>query len=216
MLSPRSTGSARLGPYHYDFESGGSIFVCRHASEREGRERIISREQMAALTKWMDEHKSDDGRPLFVVSPSVMLPPSRSKDADDWSGFSESLRDLFSCIATEGIRNVVFLCGDSHLAMATRIAISGGKAGASCCLCVVGSPLYAPMPFANAHPADAHCCGTIALGGGARLDYERDPDSIVSGDSVSILGASRPSGKWQVTVDVHQQERTIHGVYELD
>jgi cholesterol oxidase len=191
-------------PYHYKFESGGfHFFVCDTRSQRKGREDIIPPEQMKDLTDWMlDRSKEDDGRPMFVVSPSVVLPQSRSRDADDWSGFSESLRELFSFISEHGIRNVVFLCGDAHLSMTSRITVTG-KRGKSRCLCVLGSPLYAPMPFANAKRADTEGRGGFDLPGAGRLRYVRHRRSILSGDGVTVVGAAMKSGKWWIKVEVH-------------
>jgi cholesterol oxidase len=206
------------GPYHYEFESGGfHFFVCDTRSEREGRSRIISQEQMAALRQWMLNRRSSDGRPLFIVSPSVVLPQSKSGDADDWSGFSESLKELLGHITTLGVR-IVFLCGDSHLAMNTRIRLPGQPEGSWQCLCIASTPLYAPMPFANAKPADAHDAGDIELDDGRSVSYERDRRSIVASDGVTIVGAEKRDKQWWVTVDIYRrrEEKQLQLSYKLD
>jgi cholesterol oxidase len=193
------------GPYHYSFESGGfEFFVCDTRSTREGRARIISEAQMAALQAWLagDPEKPRDGRPLFVVSPSLVLPKSRTKGADDWSGFSESLKDLLGFIDAKQLR-VVFLCGDSHLAMVTSISLPGRSGGRRHCLCIASAPMYAPMPFANARPGDAEPAGNVELRPGVLASYVRE--AIVEGDGVTVVGASRDAaGQWVIKVEVRQ------------
>lgn len=202
--------------YWYSFESGGfHFFVCDTRSRRQGRERIMSRRQMRELQAWLlERQKKDDGRPVFVVSPSVVLPESRTRESDDWSGFTWSLHDLFAFIADHGIRNVVFLCGDSHLDMVSRITVSGGKR-TSKCLCVLAAPLYAPMPFANARPQDSYAKRSVSLGGGRRVDYEREVGA--GGDGVAIVGAQQESGRWRIYVEIHRaQKEPERRSYDLD
>jgi choline dehydrogenase-like flavoprotein len=203
--------------YWYRFESGGfHFFVCDTRSRRQGRERIISRRQMQELQAWMlERQRADDGRPMFVVSPAVVLPESRTRESDDWSGFTYSLNELFSFIAAHGIRNVVFLCGDSHLDMATEIAVTGGPR-ASKCLCVLAAPLYAPMPFANGSPQDAYDARSIGLGGGRRVDYARR--TVGGGDGVAVIGAQQgAAGRWSISVEIHRAGgQARRDTYELD
>jgi cholesterol oxidase len=187
--------------YWYNFDSCGfHFFVCDTRGTRQGRTRIMSEEQMRALKGWLvGPQRPRDGRPLFVVSPSVVLPESRTHGADDWSGFSESLKDLLRFIDEQQLR-VVFLCGDSHLAMTTRISLPGGGK----CLCIASAPLYAPMPFANARREDAYDTKTIPLDRG-NVVYERCADSVATGDGVTIVGAGLKDGKWCVTVDLYER-----------
>jgi cholesterol oxidase len=186
--------------YWYDFDSGGfAFFVCDTRGDREGRERIISEAQMTALTNWMAAH--NNGQPMFVVSPSVVLPRSRVQGPDDWSAFPASLKEMFSFIAREGIRNVVFLCGDSHHEMASEITVTGGKAGVSKCLCVLSKPLYAPMPFANATLEGSWPNGDVDLGDGMKVHYERRDG--VGGDGVTLVSAQRDDKGWCIGVEVH-------------
>jgi phosphodiesterase/alkaline phosphatase D-like protein len=203
--------------YWYSFESGGfHFFVCDTRSRRQGRERIMSRRQMRELQSWMlERQRDDDGRPMFVVSPAVVLPESRTRESDDWSGFTWSLHDLFSFIAEHGIRNVVFLCGDSHLDMVSEVTVVGGRREVRS-LCVLAAPLYAPMPFANARAQDSYDARSISLGGGRRIDYARR--SVGGGDGVAVVGAERGgTGGWRITVEVHSANgNPRRNVYELD
>jgi cholesterol oxidase len=214
---PKRTSNRRnrepTGSYHYCFESGGfQFFVCDTRSTRKGRTRIISDEQMSALEAWLanPEHARDD-RPMFVVSPSVVLPKSRTEGADDWSGFPGSLEVMLGHVAKHK-RKVVFLCGDSHLAMTTRIRLPNMPEGTWQCLCVAGLPLYAPMPFANARAEDAEDRDKIQLGNGSGwyerdrgTDPQTDPDSVVAGDGITVVGATRDGANWRITVDLHMR-----------
>jgi hypothetical protein len=204
-VAPGKARRKAEGPYYYQFKSGGfDFFVCDTRSERQGRSKIIQDEQMAALKKWLRDSKQADGRPCFVVSPSVLLPESRLDQADDWGGFSESLADLLGYIVKENLR-VVFLCGDSHLAMTTRITFPGRAKDSCQSLCIASTPLYAPMPFANARPADAHDAGEIVLADKSKVAYRRRTGSIASGDGITIVGARQESEGWWVTVDIYRK-----------
>jgi choline dehydrogenase-like flavoprotein len=217
-VAPGKARRKAEGPYYYAFQSGGfDFFVCDTRSEREGRSRIISAAQMAALLDWLDRTRPADGRPRFVVSPSVVLPECLIEESDDWSGFRDSLRDLFSHIEKHDMR-VVFLCGDSHLAMATRITLPGRPPHSTQCLCIASTPLYAPMPFANARRSDARDAGAIALSNGSEMTYRRRAGSIVQGDGVTIVGAVKRVDGWWVTVDIYQQSRSKpkQKAYKLD
>jgi hypothetical protein len=203
--------------YWYSFESGGfHFFMCDTRSRRQGRERIMSRRQMEELKAWMlARHEQDGGRPMFVVSPSVVLPESRTRESDDWSGFTWSLSDLFSFIAEKGIRNVVFLCGDSHLDMVSKVTVSDGKRETKC-LCVLAAPLYAPMPFANAKPQDSYDRRRMSFGGGRYVDYVREEG--VGGDGVAVIGAwQEKDGPWHIDVEMHRADGSEqHKTYDLD
>jgi phosphodiesterase/alkaline phosphatase D-like protein len=159
--APRGTGER----YFYTFAAAGfPFFVCDTRITRVRGQRIMDDEQLEALTVWLRSRNSPEGRHRFVASPSVVV-PFRSETqrrrgphpeaylgrSDGWDAFPESLRRLMLCIATEEIPNVVFLCGDAHRSMASRIWFVH-RSGAERHLgtaCIVASALYAPFPFAN-------------------------------------------------------------------
>jgi cholesterol oxidase len=208
--------STRLGQdlarpgYWYRFDAAGfPFFVCDTRSTRVGRTHIMSAALHAALEGWLETQQRDAGnRPKFVVSPSVVVPflkaasrrSAYSQRADGWQGFPQSLQRLFSFIADKGIQNVVFLCGDPHCALTSRLEIDGEN-GALQALCVIGSPMYAPFPFANAQPEDFELAGSVALAGGGSLRYERLRS--VEGNSFTTVGARRNGRGWTIGVRVH-------------
>lgn len=213
---------ARPG-YWYRFDAAGfPFFVCDTRSRREGRTHIMSPELHMVLEDWLLSQQREGGsRPKFVVSPSVVVPflrdasrsPAYSQRSDGWEGFPQSLRRLFSFIAEKGIQNVVFLCGDSHCSMTSRLEIDGAS-GPLQALCVVGSPMYAPFPFANASPGDFEPMARVALERGGELRYRRLRG--VEGNSFTTVGARRSERGWTIGVRVHGLERELDAaVYTL-
>ncbi len=201
--------------YFYAFEAAGfPFFVCDTRSGRSARRRIIDEAQQAALQRWLSDHRSEDGRPLFVVSPSVVAPFSREEAADGWSGFSDSLPALFGHIAGAGVRNVVFLSGDAHISMTCILEVRRAGGADLAGLSIVGSPMYAPFPFANASPGDYFERASLPLAAGGELRYRRD-DPIVRGDSVTHVGVARTAGGWRVTVEVEGRGGSVRSTSYL-
>ena len=124
-------------------------------------------DQFPALISWLTKHK-DDPMPVFVVSPSILLPRHRlakcSKASalcsDAWDGFPYSFRRLLAHIAREQIQNVVFLSGDEHQSCIASITLTARGPEASSPAepvtihSIHSSALYAPFVFANGTPAD--------------------------------------------------------------
>ncbi|KPK04212.1 MAG: hypothetical protein AMJ64_14180 [Betaproteobacteria bacterium SG8_39] len=200
---------ARPG-FWYRFDAAGfPFFVCDTRSTRVGRTTIMSAALHSALEEWLDAQQREVGnRPKFVVSPSVVVPflkdasrrSAYSRRSDGWQGFPQSLQRLFAFIADRGVQNVVFLSGDPHCAMTSRLEIDGAN-GPLQALCVIGSPMYAPFPFANSSPDDFELAGTMALAGGRSLRYERLRS--VEGNSFTTVGARRNGRGWAIGVRVH-------------
>jgi len=213
--SPRGDEPA-ADPYHYTFEAGGfGFFACDTRTEREGRARIMSAPQLRALEEWLAARK-DSERPKFVISPSVVVPFLRETGglqryaprSDGWDGFRESLRELIGFIAQHRIRNIVFLCGDPHLSMASRMRIDCDDGTPLAAACVVASPMYAPYPFANADPREF--LESLERGRMARLSYALQPfddgSICVAGDSFSTVSVRRTGSRWQLRTEVHLRE----------
>jgi cholesterol oxidase len=159
----------------------------------------MSRRQLGLLTGWLKRH--NDGRPLFVVSPSVLVPFLRATQgstpaqaaahasrSDGWDRYPESMKALFAFIAAERIRNVVFLSGDAHYSMVSEISFGGAGCEDLRALSIVASPLYAPYPFANLNGSDFVRHGELDLGQGVSMRYRVDRESEVQGDSVTLFG----------------------------
>ena len=146
--------------YHYAFDLRGTpVFVCDTRCGRVERREILDRAQFDEFALWLAAQPREAWK--VVVSPSVLVPFLRSTEApaclarsDGWDGFRDSLRGLFSILGPD-TNNVVFLCGDAHLSLASEIWFerAGQRVGGTC-YCIVASPLYAPYPFANAAACD--------------------------------------------------------------
>ena len=221
-------------PYHYSFESGGfGFFVCDTRTGRKGRSRIMSASQFDELKNWLRERQGSGGdRPKFVVSPSVLAPILSATGgrrclaprSDGWDGFPDSLGELASFVADEGIANVVFLCGDPHLSMACGIDFVRADGSSVRAACIVASPLYAPYPFANADYREYLAELKVECEAAPRMRYalekfvdpdapaperkEREPDpTYVAGDSYTLVSARRNRGHWEIAAEVHVGEK---------
>jgi hypothetical protein len=202
------------------------FFMCDTRTRRHGRDRIMGRRQFRMLRAWLRlAQRRFHDRPKFVVSPSVVVPflaatgasPATTGRAarvstggpaayvarsDGWDGFPEQLEALFSFIVTAGIENVVFLCGDAHLAMHSDIWFErpGGRAPISA-YCIVASPIYAPYPFANATADDFVLDNhqrPLVLAGNVRMRY-RVRGRPVNRDSITVVDAAWDGREWAVT-----------------
>jgi len=214
--------------YFYSFEAGGfPFFACDTRTGRKSRQQIMSPVQFAALKHWLDTKQRDpacSGKPKFVLSPSVVVPflkATRGGDAyaarsDGWDGFPCSLRELFLFIAEKRIQNVVFLCGDPHLSMTSRIWFEGEDVAELRALCIVASPIYAPYPFANAQPEDFADCDRLPLSydGTIAMRYALNPNSRVGADptkglgpdSFTVVGVTPKGGDggWMVSASIYR------------
>jgi cholesterol oxidase len=204
----------RIGGYHYAFEAARfPFFMCDTRSTR-SEDEIMSRQQLGLLTEWLKRH--NDGGPLFVVSPSVLVPFLRSTQgttpvqaaacaarSDGWDRYPESMKALFAFIAAERIRNVVFLSGDAHYSMVSEISFAGAGCEELRALSIVASPLYAPYPFANLRGSDFVRHGELDLGQGTAMRYSVDAESEWEGDSVTLVGVRAVRGdeadEWVIT-----------------
>jgi phosphodiesterase/alkaline phosphatase D-like protein len=192
---PRGAGDQ----YFYTFDAAGfPFFVCDTRITRVRGQCIMNDMQRGALTRWLAAHKQLEARHKFVASPSVVVPfrsetqrpqgPHRDAylaRSDSWDAFPESLRWLMLHIATEKIRNVVFLCGDAHQSMASEIWFvhRSGEERRLGTACIVSSALYAPYPFANYRTEQFVGKGELKLDADWTMHYAFavppvDPDSF--------------------------------------
>jgi phosphodiesterase/alkaline phosphatase D-like protein len=223
----RTMAAPDAGPWWYSFDlEGFPVFVCDTRSGRQGRDRILDRDQYDALIEWLrtaqgspDADTAD--RPKFVVSPSVVLPLQKPlKDdgtaawatrSDGWDGFPEQLVDLFSVIVREGITNVVFLCGDAHLSMHTRIWFVDGRGERRpiSAWCIMAAPMYAPYPFVNS-PVDEFALNNhhapLLLPGWGTMHYEVTASTTRNGVTRVTARRKAVSNCWDILSAVLPEE----------
>ncbi len=222
-----------------------NFFFADTRTAREGRwvgnwrtASILGARQDEALLRWIGDPLSvagvddvdppadapaADGRPRFVVSPSILLPrllslrghPTMALHADSWCGYPASLRRVLARLYVTRARGVVFLSGDEHLSCAAVIEITRNDSDDVLRThSVHSSALYAPYPFANSrqedfpiddsfefddpfHPADQ---------AGPPLAYRCTVATTFPerGDGFAILRPSPADAGWQVRVEFHR------------
>ena len=117
-------------------------------------------------------------KPKVVDTPWMLLPRraegvqdrSATPRSDAWDGFPASLDRLLDFLMREQIQHTVFLSGDEHHALVCEVTLapppsrqgSWKEVGLTS---VHSSPLYAPLPFANGHPADLSDQAFVTTGG---------------------------------------------------
>jgi hypothetical protein len=206
-----------IGPlFAYQFwPAGWPFFVLDTRTQREDRRgsthaidtaQIIPREVMEKLKTWLNDHR--DAPAKFIVSPSVVLPLERFGSGrneerlriDGWSGYPASLCELLNFIETEKIQGVVFLCGDAHLSLVTKLVFSGGE---NAVYSVVSSGLYSPWPFANMRADDYVLNGPIELScDGKKVAGQMDTAIVSEKNGYAVINVTRgkSSGAFALTV----------------
>jgi hypothetical protein len=223
LHSPRNAPRLEDGRerHFYWFDAAGfPFFVCDTRADRVLGARIMDKEQLGFLTAWLRAPERPQHRHRFIVSPSLVVPFRREAQrrgrahpdaylqrSDGWEAFPASLRTLMLCIATGEIRNVVFLCGDAHVSMASRIWFerNGRRRDLGTC-CVVSSPLYAPFPFANSRAEEFADAGEFELGGGWTMHYEIE-GKMIEQDSFAIVHADASAAQPSLRIDYHRRDR---------
>lgn len=229
MGSGRETlnpGGRRAGSLWYALQDGSECacpaFVLDTRSERTWRGAgmdayqadICGKGQLDALLVWLKSFKRDDMRPKFIFAGVVLAPlrqslldhPATWRNEDGWVGYPASLVKLIAAIVDHEIQNVVFVGGDLHLSAVAILSLRhhGRRALA---WQLVSSGLYAPLPFANARPADIGWTGAIA----APLpeDFGFEYQSWLLSDRTSQfmrVDAVDAGGQWRLDVKVCDAE----------
>lgn len=211
-LNPPAVGAS----FAYRFwPAGWPFFVLDTRTKREDRRcsthaidtaQIIPREAMETLKTWLKDHRGAPAK--FIVSPSVVLPLERFGSGcneeririDGWSGYPASLCELLNFIEAEKIQGVVFLCGDAHLSLVTKLVLCGGE---NAVYSVVSSGLYSPWPFANMRADDYVLNEPIELSCGDKKVAGQMDTAIVSeknGYAVISVAPGQAPGAFELTV----------------
>ena len=124
-LLPNGQVSRKLEQYWYQFAEGDiEWFVTDSRTRRNlspNDRRILDDEQEQALCKWLIHSPA---RVKFVVT-SVMFYPDRKLNGDDaWKAFREQRLRLLETIRTHRIKNVIFVSGDVHGSLTSRLTHS--------------------------------------------------------------------------------------------
>ncbi|MGF6460092.1 phosphodiesterase/alkaline phosphatase D-like protein [Pseudomonas frederiksbergensis] len=117
--------SKKLKQYWYQLSDGDIEWFITDSRTRRNLSasdrRILDEEQEQALLKWLT---NSTARVKFVVT-SVMFYPDRKLNGDDaWKAFPEQRLRLLETIRTRGIKNVLFISGDVHGSLTSRLTHS--------------------------------------------------------------------------------------------
>jgi alkaline phosphatase D len=115
----------RLDKYWYQFTEGDIEWFVTDSRTRRNLSatdrRILDADQEQALCDWLIRSPA---RVKFVVT-SVMFYPDRKRSDDDaWQAFPEQRLRLLETIRTHRIKNVVFISGDVHGSLTSRLTHS--------------------------------------------------------------------------------------------
>jgi hypothetical protein len=106
---------------------------------------------------------------------------------------------LFSFIAREGISNIVFLCGDSHLSMHTKIEFLDNRGSLQLrATCIMASAMYAPYPFVNSSVHDFEPDAELQLPGVGSMRYEVTRASDCDGFTRVTAREAPVEGGWEI------------------
>lgn len=125
LTSTGQINHAKLDHYWYQFSDGDIEWFVTDTRTRRNLSaddrRILDVEQEQALLKWLI---NSPARVKFVVT-SVMFYPDRKLHGDDaWKSFPEQRLRLLETIRTRRIKNVVFVSGDVHGSLTSRLTHS--------------------------------------------------------------------------------------------
>ena len=171
---------------------------------------ILGAAQMKAVQIWLQN--CDEDRPKIISTASMLLPRHVAHDSDivyldGWDGFPDSLHELLAFILEENITQVIFLSGDEHISCVAEITVRSvkpeGLEKSVNILSIHSSGLYAPLPFANALPAElpAHDEFSFDVGG---INYVclTKTTIIDRGDGYAMVSLAQESGgAWALTLD---------------
>jgi alkaline phosphatase D len=115
----------KLERYWYQFTDGDIEWFVTDSRTRRNLSaddrRILDEEQEQTLLKWLIHSPA---RVKFVVT-SVMFYPDRKRHGDDaWKAFPEQRLRLLETIRTHRIKNVIFVSGDVHGSLTSRLTHS--------------------------------------------------------------------------------------------
>lgn len=124
-LLPDGQPSRELKHYWYQFSEGDIEWFVTDSRTRRNLSaddrRILDAEQEEALLKWLI---NSPARVKFVVT-SVMFYPDRKRLGDDaWQAFPEQRLRLLETVRTHKIKNVIFVSGDVHGSLTSRLSHS--------------------------------------------------------------------------------------------
>lgn len=211
---PRN-GNVSAPGFNFHFEEGGCPFFVLDTRTRRSRfsipPRICDPAQLEQLQRWLlAAGQKDPARPKFVVSGSVIAPGLKTADSgapdlsdltsDTWQMAQDQRKQLLDFIATNQIRNVVFVSGDYHCAATAELKFNTGLHAYA----IVTPPLYAQLPAANVKHWQVLRKEVLGLHGGRAVTITATPRR---GDGFAEVRAlPLRSGQWELEVALYQMD----------
>jgi alkaline phosphatase D len=127
-LAPDNTINRKLEHYWYQFTNGNlEWFVTDTRTQRNlspDDRRLMDHTQEKALTDWL---LTSNAKVKFIVTSVMFYPDLKNDGGDAWKSFPEQRNRLLEFIRLNKIKNVVFVSGDVHGSMTSRLTHSEDK-----------------------------------------------------------------------------------------
>jgi len=121
-LSGDGTLSKPLKHYWYRFAHGDIEWFITDSRTRRNLSvddrRILDDEQERSLLEWL---VGSSARVKFIVTSVMFYPDRKRDDADAWQAFGQQRLRLLESIRLHGVKNVIFVSGDVHGSMTSRL-----------------------------------------------------------------------------------------------
>ncbi len=145
----------------------------------------------------------------LIASPAMLLPRlvehmDDPLQLDNWQGYPASLHGMLAFLCDNGLGNVCFLSGDTHLGCDVSITVTGPKGNAVTTRSIHAPALYSPLPFANEQPWNLQLSDRFTFDGPQGL-YTCEVEGkmfLPHRDGCCLLQADRASTSWKLTVEV--------------
>ena len=189
--------------YWYTFRNGcANFFVMDTRTERfveNPMRQIVSDYQMQALKSWL---LAPDPRVKFIVSSVPFFPDQKNMSKDKWSGFDRQRIEILDLIRDNEIARVVFLSGDIHCSMSSKLTCSTHPNFSI--HSIISSSFFWPYPQGQAHIYKRS--GTLTHSGSC--NYEVSYTGKVHSDDNFTRLTVEPNG---LKVDVYNRKGKILG-----
>ncbi|WP_310064245.1 alkaline phosphatase D family protein [Pseudomonas synxantha] len=124
-LSASGQINNRLDKYWYQFTEGDIEWFVTDSRTRRNlsadNRRILDETQEQALCEWLI---NSPARVKFVVTSVMFYPDRKNNDNDAWKAFAEQRLRLLEIIRTHRLKNVIFVSGDVHGSLTSRLGHS--------------------------------------------------------------------------------------------
>ncbi|MFT3801676.1 MAG: alkaline phosphatase D family protein [Burkholderiaceae bacterium] len=183
-----------------------------------GEARLVHADTLERLLTWLE---AGPDVPKFIVTPAVVFPvqvrtqaddPGEWLTLDDWGGYPSTLFTVLDRIRERAIRNVVFISGDLHLSLVSRLSMRAADGTEVLVHSIVSSGLHSPWPFANTRPEDLITEGRFSLRvpGAERSEW---PSLTVTTplssarQGFACIGVGRDgAGRWRLDVEFDHED----------